>query len=318
MLAVLAAEFARAMRDEAASTRNFKEGTFARYVALAGISEAILALQADRRRGEQIEQIEDEQNLDPIRSLAQGDGRWVEAEFNGRPYEVRVLDEGGKIGLNVVDAATLRLVLTNLQFSDSDAGTIADSIIDWRDADDLHGPDGAETDYYEGLPRAYRAKNDDFDAVEELLLVRGVDRAAFYGNEELPGLGEVFTVFNRSKRVNLNSVTPAVMQALGGLGRDEANELGRQRRASWGQTPDDIESRLAGSPIKGDPSGKPIDMTIEARVLDDDERTELAHVGAVVRLSSGGEGLRVYRWYDSIFASESDRAGPAGTSGEEE
>lgn len=318
MLAVLAAEFARAMRDEAIGTRNFKEGTIARYLAMAGVSEAILALQAERQRGDQIEHVEDEENLDPIRSLAQGDGQWVEAEFNGKPYQVRVLDEGGKIGLNAVDDATLRLILDNLEFPEDQASMIADSILDWRDEDDLHGMNGAESDYYESLPRPYRAKNADFDTVEELLLVRGVDREAFYGNDEYPGLGQIFTVFNKSKKVNVGSVAPAVMQALGGIDRDEANELGRQRRRGEGDdVSETLTAMLAGSNTGGDPK-KPIDMTIEARVLDYGETTELAHVAAVVHMSAGGDGLRVYRWYDSIFASESDNAGSAGTYGEEE
>ncbi len=316
MLAVLAAEFARAMRDEAASTRNFKEGTVARYLAMAGISEAILALRANREQAEQIEKAEDDQNLDPVRSLAQGDGQWVKAEFNGKAYQVRVLDEGGKIGLNAVDDSTLRLLLTNLQLSGDVVDTITDSIVDWRDPDDLHGVNGAESDYYESLPRPYRAKNGDFDTVEELLLVRGVDRELFYGNEEYPGLGQIFSVFNGQKKVNPASATPAVMQALLGMGRNDAEELARQRR-SGAQTPDDLSALLAGSPIGGEPK-TPVDMTIEARVLADDERTELAHVGAVVHMDSGGGGLRVYRWYDSILASESDHAGMAGTSGEEE
>jgi len=315
MLAVLAAEFARAMRDEAVSTRNYKEGTLARYLAMAGVSEAILALQADRQRAEQIDKVEDEQNQDPIRSLAQGDGQWVKAEFNGKAYQVRVFDEGGKIGLNKVDDATLRLLLTNLKFSSDAVDTIADSLIDWRDKDDLHGPSGAESDYYESLPHPYMAKNADFDSVEELLLVRGVDRAAFRGNDEYPGLGEIFSVFNTSKSVNPASVTPAVMQALSGLARGETDDLGLQRRK--GNQPPGALAATLGSTIVAESPRTPTEITVEARVVDRDERTEVAHVGAVVRLPKAGDGLRVYRWYDSIFASDSDRAGQAGTSGEE-
>ena len=52
----------------------------------------------------------------------------------------------------------------------------------------------------------------------------------------------------------------------------------------------------------------PQQMTIEARVHDASGQVVLAHVGAVVNMSSAGDGLRLYRWYDSIFG-ESDSPG---------
>src|SRR6185369_3773354 len=151
-LAVLAAEFARAMHDEAASTRNFKESTHGRLVALAGINEVILALKARREAPEdQIESQNDIDNPDQVRSLPQGDGQWVKATFRGNAYEVRVLDEAGRIPLNSskTDATLLRLIFDHLEIDESEAEIIADSIVDWRDEDDLHQPNGAESEYYE-------------------------------------------------------------------------------------------------------------------------------------------------------------------------
>lgn len=307
-LAVLAAEFARAMHDEAASARNFKEAMQARYVAMAGLSEGILALQANRRIADfTVQALEDEANLDPLRSLAQGDGQWIEAMFRGQPYEVRVVDEGGKLALNVVNRETLRTVLANLDFPDDQAETIADSIIDWRDEDDFHQPNGAEDDYYESLDRPYRAKNGSFDTLEELLLVRGVTTEAFYGSEEFPGLRELFSVYNTSHRINMRSMSPAVMRALSGIDADEAEQLRADRRVGGDAVPDRLRELVATSPANARAS-TPTDMTIEVRVAGIDGETILAHIGAVVKLSTSGDSLRVYRWYDSIFG-DSDRTG---------
>lgn len=308
-VAVLAAEFARAMHDEAASTRNFKESTQARMVAIAGINEVILALQADREQADtDFETVEDEEDPDPIRSLSHGDGQWVPATFRGNRYEARVTDEAGKLALNKLDAATFRLVFENLDIPEDEAETIADSIIDWTDADDLHQVNGAESEYYEGLDRPYRAKNAFFDSVEELLLVRGVTREIFYGHDDVPGLVDLFSVFNRTKTVNINSVTPAVMQALGGLDREAADEFGAARRRTGGDaSKDELRAALAPSGV-GTRASVPQQMTIEARVRDASGTVILAHVGAVLNLSSGGDGLQLYRWYDSIF-SESDESG---------
>ncbi|MFN2375455.1 MAG: general secretion pathway protein GspK [Candidatus Binatia bacterium] len=309
-VAVLAAEFARAMHDEAASTRNFKEATRARLVGIAAVNEVILALQADRREAEsQLEYVEDEENPDPIRRLSQGDGQWVTASFQGQPYEVRVIDEAGKLALNQVDGVLLRAVFENLEIDDDDAETIADSILDWRDEDDLHGPNGAETDYYESLPRPYRAKNAGFDSVEELLLVRGVTQDIFYGRDGFPGLVEIFSVFNQTRTINLRSVTPAVMQALGGFGAEDAAEFGANRGRPGGEAViDELRGLLTGTGASAR-NTVPQQITIEARVRDATGTVVLAHLGAVLNLSSGGDGLRLYRWYDSIFDDSDPSAG---------
>lgn len=310
-VAVLAAEFARAMHDEAASTRNFKESTRARMVAIAGINEVILALQIHRGENDSnVDPFEDDENPDPIRSLSQGDGQWVSATFRGNPYEVRVTDESGKIGINQVDGALLRTMFDNLGYSSDEAETISDSIVDWRDEDDFHGPSGAESEYYEGLDRPYQAKNSAFDSIEELLLVRGVTEDLFYGIDGTPGLVDLFSVFNQTKTVNLKSMTPAVMQALGGLDPDVAESYGTSRRGSGGGAAiDELRGALSGAGINPRDM-TPQQMTVEARVRDVSGRAVLAHIGAVLNLSSNGDGLRLFRWYDSIF-DDSDQPGAA-------
>jgi general secretion pathway protein K len=78
--------------------------------------------------------------------------------------------------------------------------TIVDSILDWRDEDDLHGLNGAENDYYHSLPDPYDCKNGDFDSVEELLLVRGVTKEVFYG-----GLKDMVTVHSDKRTISKNA-----------------------------------------------------------------------------------------------------------------
>jgi general secretion pathway protein K len=312
VVAVLAAEFARAMRDEAVSTRNFRESTRARLVAIAALNEVFLAMQKDREQAERVDISEEEKLADPVHSLSYGDGQWVPASFRGRPYEVRVVDEAGKIGLNQVDATTLRVMFENLEIDEGEAEIIADSILDWRDNDDLHGPNGAESDYYENLPRPYHAKNAGFDSVEELLLVRGVTRELFYGDEERPGLRELFSVFNQTRTVNVKSVTPAVMRALGGYDEETAQQYGTSRRQTDGEaTIDELRATLQAAGT-GTRNTVPQQMTIEARVKDLSGSVILAHIGAVVNMSQSGDGLRVFRWYDSIFDDSDETAAPAG------
>jgi general secretion pathway protein K len=226
---------------------------------------------------------------------------------------VRVIDEAGKLGLNVVDGTLLRAIFTNLDIPETEAETIADSIVDWRDDDDFHQPNGAESEYYEGLDRPYRAKNAAFDSVEELLLVRGVTRDIFYGHDDVPGLVDLFSVFNKNKKLNPRSISPAVMQALGGLDRDAADDFASKRRGSGSTAAlEELRTLLtsSGSGPLGD-QAVPVRMTIEARVHDLSGQVVLAHIGAVLNLSSSGDGLRLYRWYDSIFDdSDQSRGAP--------
>jgi hypothetical protein len=58
---------------------------------------------------------------------------------------------------------------------------IADSIMDWLDADDEPRELGAEIDYYSGLSPPYGPKNGPLETVEELLLIRGVTPQLLFG-----------------------------------------------------------------------------------------------------------------------------------------
>ncbi|QDV43527.1 General secretion pathway protein K [Stieleria neptunia] len=58
---------------------------------------------------------------------------------------------------------------------------IADSIMDWLDADDEVRPYGAELEYYSGLPTPYEPTNGPINSVEELLLVSGMTPTLLFG-----------------------------------------------------------------------------------------------------------------------------------------
>jgi type II secretory pathway component PulK len=61
--------------------------------------------------------------------------------------------------------------------------TVADSILDWLDADDEPREYGAESDYYASLDPPYACKNGPLDTVEELLRVKGVTPQLLFGSD---------------------------------------------------------------------------------------------------------------------------------------
>ena len=96
---------------------------------------------------------------------------------------VRIFNESGKISLNgLTDASGIMVnnLLVNLGSPPEEANRIVDSILDWKDEDDLHRLNGAESDYYQSLPHPYKARNADFESLEELLLVKGVTPDILY------------------------------------------------------------------------------------------------------------------------------------------
>jgi DNA uptake protein ComE-like DNA-binding protein len=91
--------------------------------------------------------------------------------------------ESGKVNINNTDFDALSN-MPGMEY------TAASSIMDWRDEDNRLERDGAESDYYLQLPEPYFCKNEPFETVEELLMVRGVTREMLYGDGTAPPLGE--------------------------------------------------------------------------------------------------------------------------------
>ncbi len=96
-----------------------------------------------------------------------------------------VTDESSKLNINV--ATRMQLVALIAPFIDEDAEVtvddLADGLLDWRDADDMPLPFGAESEFYARLEPPYAVKNAAFDTVEELLLVRGFTGELLYGED---------------------------------------------------------------------------------------------------------------------------------------
>jgi general secretion pathway protein K len=84
---------------------------------------------------------------------------------------------------------------------------VADAVVDWLDNDENPLVGGAESAYYLGLPSPYRAKNDLFDTIGELRLVRGVTDEVF--EKLLP-----FVTVSSSGMVNINTAPKEVLISL--------------------------------------------------------------------------------------------------------
>jgi len=90
--------------------------------------------------------------------------------------ELGLVDQSARLNLNT---ASLRRIEELPDMTPE----LAAAIVDFRDADDTPLPYGAESSFYLGLPRPYRARNTPFESISELLLVRGMTPAVLYGED---------------------------------------------------------------------------------------------------------------------------------------
>lgn len=162
VLAVMALGFATMVRTETRITRNYFDEARAATIAEAGLRKTIMAI---------------ERPTSPYVSLddppAQRDSDADGLEFEDGGYRVQTVDEAGRLDLNIATEEMLERL--------TGSRAIAASIIDWRDADDSPGSEGAEDAHYMALSQPYHCKNHPFDTPDELLMVRDVTPQIYYG-----------------------------------------------------------------------------------------------------------------------------------------
>lgn len=228
MLMALVISFSFLTRTEALSTIFFKEGTQKKLFAEAGVERAIMEIYHRQTFRNQTVVVEGNE-------VVRIDGRQVSGRIGQGRYDFRLLSESGKIDINKMTDLTgivLKTLLTNTGVTEEDAAVIVDSILDWTDKDNLRRLNGAEDEYYLSLPVPYRAKNRPFDAIEELLLVRGMSADILFGTGDRKGLIHYLTVYGTSSKVNINAAPKEILMALPGLDEDTVKRVLSQREVA--------------------------------------------------------------------------------------
>lgn len=301
-LLVVAFDFTASVREEATAAHRYSDETQGYYIALAGFERGVYEfLQQSAGR----EVIETQKRADIF------DGSWHEETLGGGTFRVRWVDEGGKININRADQETLRRVFTNLGLEEPSKAILVDSIMDWRDPDDLHRTSGAENEYYRSLNPSYTAKNGPFDTVEDLLWVRGMTPELFYGygdargdraeNAQRAGLREIFTVDSPIDRVNLRTASADVIHALTGIPLEKSRRFVEERKKLSDKTLADLLPLLGvganDAALQQFVFANPAVVTVEAEGRP--AQSQLSRrVKGVVRAAGGGREFELMRWID--------------------
>ncbi len=198
---------------------------------------------------------------------------------DGKVVITKITDLERKININLADERILQQALVSMGVDAAETPTVVNSILDWIDPDDVMRVGGAESDFYQALTPPYVAKNGPIDDISELLLIKGMTPELFWGpacTNHSPaafqakgpwggwnqgplvypfGLVDVFSTIS-SGRININTASASVLQAIPMIDQNIAAEILRMRAGPDGVdgTMDDTPLRNAGELVNVIPS----------------------------------------------------------------
>jgi general secretion pathway protein K len=263
LLTALVGAFALSARIEHLQGQVLARGVAADQAARAGIEYAVVRVGSDDPRW---------------RWLA--DGRPYRWNFGDARVEVRVVDEQGKVDLNLASAELLTALFRGAGAEPQQAGRLAAAILDWRDGDDLtQVGGGAEDRDYAAAGLPYGAKDEPFESVAELQQVLGMPKPLY------ARVAPFLTVYSGRA---IPDPAFAASEVLAAMGYDAARVLAQ--RGAWDPASGQPAPTLAdGTPLVGYNSGT---YSIESRA-----RLRTGRV-AVLRatLRVGGNGVPGSAW----------------------
>jgi general secretion pathway protein K len=223
ILMVIVFSFSYMSRTEIYATMSFKGGIENKFLAEAGLERGIMELFYRQFYRSQTVDIEG-------REIWKTDDTPYQGQVGDGLYTVRITDEMAKVDINTVSEVVLKNLFLNLGVQAEEVDIIVDSIMDWKDPDDLHRLHGAESDYYMSLPNPYKARDANFDTLEELLLVKGMTPEILYGTNQKKGAIDFLTLYSKQGQININSAPKEVLMSIPGITPELADAIIERRK----------------------------------------------------------------------------------------
>ena len=322
ILSVVVLEFCYAMRTEINITHHYREDLQLQAIAGGGVERAIAELVCKNDPGVQQFRKSMEDQIPSDKKEWMADGRPYSLTFDQGVCEVRVTSEMGKININQVSDTLLRRIIENVGLQPETKDIIVDSILDWRDSDDLQHVNGAENDYYQSLKEPYNCKNGNLDSIEELLLIRGVTPDIFFGRQtvkkgeesSLPkpiALKDIFSIYSGGEQIDINSAPLPVLRAVLGFPMELSQRVIEARKDKGFQNQQDLVQRVpelsaSMTQIAGNivfQSTVPF-YTVESRAKVK-EGNAFRGVKALIKIDKGEKkGYKMIQWVDALPLNE--------------
>jgi len=269
VLAILAGGFAYSMRVETTLARHASFSSELDWMGRSGVEVAKWVLgQSAQGPNAQFDSLKQKW------AGGLGDTNDAMAEIDLKNYtlgkgtlSIDIKDLDRKFNINVADEVILRQALTLIGVDAGSFTTIVGSILDWRDPDSDPHMGGTESQVYEQQTPPYYAKDGPIDDMSELLLIRGITPAMYWGSSggglpqvfnrpqagqkskfEEPsyavGLVDLFTPLS-SRLININTASATVLQLMPEIDENIAQAIIQARAGPDGQdgTDDDMPFR---------------------------------------------------------------------------
>jgi len=270
-------------------------------LVLGGLQLVLAALQTDQQ----------ESKVDSSQDLwATFDAKKMQEITGDVQLNIKVDDLSGRLQVNALAGDTdgsyreiwLRLLLSGrFAIQDQDqAEALLDALTDWVDGDDDERAQGAESGYYQGLEHPYSCRNGKMESPEELFLVKGMSPAIVLGDQGHEGLASYVTVSGSNGKINLNTASALVLQALNPeMSADLAQDLIKYRedatnREALGQT--DWYHRVPGFPMGIDLGNDRLQVQSTAFYAQIEAALHQYHRRGEAMIQRTPQGLALVRW----------------------
>jgi general secretion pathway protein K len=301
VLILVALAFSGSVQIETRTAIYRKEATQAYALAEGGVQAAILEIAYPPA---------DDQQDEP--RLWEKGQRMVRVPYEDGRALVEIVNETGKLDLNVAEPKQLARLFEARGLEAAEAAQLAAAINHWRSP---AGPDDQESqaleDYYRDA--GYRPAHQRFGSLEEVLRVRGMNRDIFYGTAEFSrekgiqykyGVGQDLTIYSGSPQVNVNYASEAALLSVPDVDEGLAESIVRERTTQPFKSLEDMAQRLSTSlpdkalPLLTTESCKIYSIVSVGEVNGSRVRRT---VKAVVQVAPQGAALhRIIAWYDDV------------------
>lgn len=210
LLLAIAGSFLYSTRTDAGAMRNAALLARAEAIALGAVARALLEVQKPA-------------GLPGVWRRGPVPRQWL---FEGAKVRVTLTDESAKLDINSANDALLRSLLRSTGMDPDESARVLDAILDWRDADSLRRPNGAEEREYAEAGLAWRPANQPFQAVEELRLVLGLSPTAYQH------IAPMSTVYSRLPGINPHQASRDVLLLLPNVTEESVDAYISERDAA--------------------------------------------------------------------------------------
>jgi len=193
LLSVLAAGHSKNVHTDTTLAARQVQSAKARALAEAGISRVILemlAADSDRRL--------------PV------DGSLFTVRIGEDDVTIAIRDATGFVDLNAAKPELLEAALEACGVGETARRDLVDTILDWRDGDELRRMHGIEDDDYVAAGVAWTSRDGAFEAVDELKYLPGMSQSRY------DCLAPFVTVYSGRGGLNMEYAPPALITALTG------------------------------------------------------------------------------------------------------